>query len=117
MKGPSMTEQAVNDQGHEEGYTGPVTIVIKDQEIAVEADLRGYFEPIDGRYHWYGRLTASPELDALMGGPVSAELRTPEGSATATKLGDADPWGRLRISGVGRPPFRFATTLEDVERA
>ena len=90
----------------EEGYSGSVTLVVNDQEIAGEAELRGHFEPIDGRYHWYGRVSANPALDALLTGPVSVELRTPEGSAPASKLGDADTGGRLRISGVGRPPFQ-----------
>lgn len=90
----------------EEGYSGAVTLVVNEHEIAGEAELRGHVDPIDGRYHWYGRVSANPDLDALMSGPVAVELRTPEGSATATKLGDADTWGRLRISGVGRPPFR-----------
>jgi hypothetical protein len=94
------------DDDSEEGYTGSVTLVVNDQEIAGEAELRGHFEPIDGRYHWYGRLAPNPAVDALLNGPVSVELRTPEGSAPASKVGDADPWGRLRISGVGRPPFR-----------
>ena len=100
----------------EVGYSGPATLVVNDQEIAGEAELRGHFEPIDGRYHWYGRLTANPELDALLTGRISAELRTPEGSAPVSKLGDADTWGRLRISGVGRPPFKVATSLADVEQ-
>lgn len=104
MNGNAMN----NDSGttaHDEGYSGAVTLVVNDEEIAGEAELRGYFEPIDGHYHWYGRVSANPALVALLTGPVSVELRTPEGSATATKLGDTDPWGRLRISGVGRPPF------------
>jgi len=102
----SHREPTVDGAAHEEGYSGPVTLVVNLQEIAAEAELRGYFEPIDGRYHWYGRLSANPSLDALLTGPVSVELRTPEGSAPASRLGDADTWGRLRISGVGPPPFR-----------
>lgn len=106
----------VADAALEEGYSGPVTVILNDQEIAAEADLRGYFEPIDGRYHWYGRVTANPAIDTLVGGQISVELRTPEGSAHASRLGDVDLWGRLRISGVGRPPFTFATSLADVEQ-
>jgi len=106
---------AVDDAAHEEGYSGPVTVVVNDHEFAAQADLRGYFEPIDGRYHWYGRLNANPAIDAALVGQMSVAVRTPEGSAPATKLGDTDLWGRLRISGVGRPPFRFAASLADVE--
>ena len=105
---------AFEDGAHEDGYSGPVTVVVDDTEVAGEAVLRGYFEPIDGRYHWYGRLAANPELDALVHGSVAAELRTPVGTAPG-KVGDVDTWGRYRIAGVGRPPFRFARSLADVE--
>ena len=39
-----------------EGYTGPATLVVGGAEFAVEVDLRGHFQPIDGYYHWYGRI-------------------------------------------------------------
>jgi len=109
-----MMSEAFENGAHEDGYSGPVTVLVGETEVSGEAMLRGYFEPIDGHYHWYGRLAANPELDALVSGSVPAELRTPDGTASG-KLGDIDTWGRLRIAGVGRPPFRFATSLEDVE--
>lgn len=102
------------DESHDDGYQGTVTVAVGGTLVEVEATLRGYFEPIDGRYHWYGRLAASDQLASLVSGSATAELTTPDGTATG-KLGDIDPWGRLRIAGVGRPPFRFATALEDVE--
>ena len=90
----------------DEGYTGPATLLVKETELAVEVELRGHFQPIDGYYHWYGRLTANAELDALLGGRKStATLRTPQGEATA-ELSDPDPWDRYRITGTSRPPFR-----------
>jgi hypothetical protein len=104
----------MNDDAHEDGYAGAVSVLVADQAVAAEAKLRGYFEPIDGRYHWYGRLTPNPSLDKLVSGSVSASLRTPYGTAEG-RLGDVDPWGRLRVSGVGRPPFKIAMTLADVE--
>jgi hypothetical protein len=71
-------------------------------EVAVEVTLRGAFQPIDGRFHWYGRVTA-PGLDAV-GSGASVVLRTPYGVATG-RLSDLDPWGRMRVTGTGRPPF------------
>ena len=102
------------NESHEDGYAGEATVLVAGQAVVVQGTLRGYFEPIDGRYHWYGRLDANPELDRLVSGSVAAELTTPYGTARG-KLGDVDPWGRLRIAGVGRPPFEFAATLADVE--
>lgn len=83
-----------------EEYAGPATVVAGDLSAELRADLRGGFQPIDGRFHWYGRLGACPDLVA--GRTVT--LRTEHGTAEG-RLSDVDPWGRLRITGVGRPPF------------
>ncbi|MGH3360903.1 MAG: DUF4873 domain-containing protein [Nocardioides sp.] len=87
---------------HEPGaeYAGPVTVVAGAQSLEVRADLRGGFQPIDGRFHWYGRLAACPGLSS----GVTVTVRTAHGSAEG-RLSDVDPWGRLRVSGLGRPPF------------
>lgn len=86
----------------QEEYAGPATLLVDDRAIAVRADLRGRFEPIDGRFHWYGRV-AGDSLDDVPPGSL-VRLATSHGEATA-RLSDVDPWGRPRVSGVGRPPF------------
>lgn len=93
----------MSDEPHD-GYAGPVTVVVGETAVPADAVLRGHLEPIDGRYHWYGRLSPNPELDVMVEGATPAEIRTPTGSASG-KLGDPDTWNRLRVSGVGRPPF------------
>lgn len=97
---------------HEEGYDGPAVVVVDESEVDVTVVLRGYFEPIDGHYHWYGRVV-SEELSALLGGKTKlAVLRTSSGEA-AGQLSDPDLWGRYRIAGTSRPPFAVATTLTE----
>lgn len=92
-----------------EGYAGPVTIRVADSEIEVQATLRGQFDPIDGRYHWYGRLASHDRLARLAGrAPAEVTVVTSEGASNG-RMGDADFWGRLRVAGVGRPPFAIAT--------
>jgi hypothetical protein len=79
------------------------------REIPVRVVLRGYVEPIDGRYHWYGRVAANDEVTALtQAGRRHVRLRTPEGEADGA-LSDQDTWGRYRITGTGTPPFRVVT--------
>ena len=87
-----------------EGYDGPAQLVLGSVDVDVEVRLRGLFQPIDGRYHWYGRLAADPTVAASVEPGTTAVLRTPHGEA-AGRLSDRDPWGRYRISGTGRPPF------------
>jgi hypothetical protein len=99
----------------EDGYRGQATLVVDDRELTVDVDLRGHFQPIDGRYHWYGRLLANTELDELVGGrKKTAVLRTRDGEATG-EVSDPDPWQRYRITGISKPPFTVPTALTEVE--
>jgi len=99
----------MTDEHGDEGYTGDAVLVDGEQQVKVRAMLRGYFQPIDGRYHWYGRLDADQAVtDLVEGGRKELLLRTPEGEATAT-LSDPDPWQRYRVTGTSRPPFAVET--------
>jgi hypothetical protein len=98
----------------EDGYTGEATLTLDGAELPVTVTLRGNFEPVDGRYHWYGRIQANDVLSGLAAGrKPTAVLRTPHGEAEGT-LYDPDTWGRYRISGTSRPPFAVPVSLEDL---
>ena len=96
----------------EDGYTGPATLTLDGASLTVEVVLRGNFEPVDGRYHWYGRVQAHPDLSVGARKP-GVVLTTPHGEAAGT-LSDPDPWGRYRVSGTSRPPFDVPVTLADL---
>lgn len=90
-----------------DGYIGPARLQVGGSLLDVQADLRGQFEPIDGRYHWHGRLARHDDLTAAIAGQgrAAAVLSTPEGSADC-EVSDPDPWQRYRVSGTSTPPFR-----------
>jgi hypothetical protein len=108
----------VSEHDHDEdGYSGPATLVVDDTEIAIEVELRGYFQPIDGYYRWYGRVRANEQVSTLAGGrKKKAEIRTREGTAHG-ELSDPDPWDRYRILGTSTPPFTVPVSLDEVESA
>ncbi|MCZ4498024.1 MAG: hypothetical protein JWQ74_577 [Marmoricola sp.] len=89
-----------------EAYVGPAEVLSEEGQpaIAVEVHLRGHFQPIDGRFHWFGRIAADETLAAHHRAGSTIALRTPHGLA-AGKIADVDPWGRFRITGLGTPPF------------
>lgn len=90
----------------EPGYDGPARLVGEGPPVEVTVQLRGVFQPIDGKYHWHGRLAADPSVTELARSGASVVLQTPEGEAPA-RLSDEDPWGRFRVTGTGRPPFEL----------
>jgi hypothetical protein len=98
----------------EEGYEGPATLIVDESELDVSVVLRGYFEPIDGFYHWYGRIQTNDELSALLGGKNKAAVLRTTGGEAVGQLSYPDTWGRYRIAGTSRPPFPVATSLEDL---
>ena len=97
---------AVDIDDIDEGYRGPATLLAGDHEIAVQVALSGRFEPFDGRYHWTGRLAPQAALTGLVRAGIRAvRLRVPDGEPAVGKLGEPDPWGGVRITGAGRPPW------------
>jgi hypothetical protein len=98
----------------EDGYSGEATLVVDGTELTVQVDLRGYFQPIDGYYRWYGRVAVNDELTALAGGRKKAvEVRAGDYRAPG-EVSDPDPWGRYRLMGTSTPPFHVPTTLEEL---
>jgi Domain of unknown function (DUF4873) len=90
---------------HDDGYEGPATLRVDTTELPVTVTLAGHFEPIDGKYHWYGRIHPNHTLTTLVGAKkTQAHLKTPTGESTGA-LTDPDPWGRYRITGTTTPPF------------
>ena len=87
-----------------ERYDGHARLRTEAETVDVEVRLRGMFQPIDGRYHWYGRVASHTDVDALVESGAAVVLETAHGSA-AGRLADRDPWGRYRVAGTGRPPF------------
>jgi hypothetical protein len=89
-----------------EAYSGParLTTGAPGEAHEVEVQLRGHLEPIDGRFHWYGRIAADSALAARHQPGTTMVLQTPYGAA-AGRIADLDPWGRFRITGFGAPPF------------
>jgi hypothetical protein len=89
-----------------EEYVGParVSTGTTSGEVEIEVNLRGHFEPLDGLFHWYGRIGADQRLAEIFRSGDTVSLTTPQATATG-RLSDVDPWGRFRITGTGRPPF------------
>jgi hypothetical protein len=112
---PFPGSEAADDTPADDGYDGPAELIDGENTVAVTVTLRGHFDPISGRYSWYGRVAASPEVTALLdGGARKVRLRTPH-AEVETALSDVDPWGRPRVEGFGATPFAVLDTLPDTD--
>jgi hypothetical protein len=98
----------------DDGYDGPAELIDGDTTVPVRVTLAGHFDPVSGKYSWYGRVAASPEVTALVG-TRSLVLRTPHADVE-TGLSDVDPWGRPRVEGFGAAPFEVVDRLDDQGR-
>ncbi|SCF08066.1 protein of unknown function [Micromonospora coriariae] len=82
-------------------YHGPAGI----GGTTVRVHLSGRWEPVDGRYHWGGRIEPDPQVAQLLrSGRRDVELRIADRVRPA-RLAEVDPWGGVRITGVGEPPW------------
>jgi hypothetical protein len=93
----------VTDAGE---YEGAGVVRLGDEAHAVRVSIAGRFEPVDGRYHWQGRIAPDPAIERLARGrdrDVVLELAT--GVPRPARLAEVDPWGGVRVEGIGRPPW------------
>ncbi|MDG6102711.1 DUF4873 domain-containing protein [Dactylosporangium aurantiacum] len=72
---------------------------------AVRLHLSGHFQPLDGRYHWGGRMSGDPAVPALVrAGRRDVLLRCGPADPVPARLLEIDPWGNVRFGGTGAPP-------------
>jgi hypothetical protein len=89
-----------------EGYRGRVTVISGDVRANVQAHLAGHVEPADGRFHWGGRLAPDDDMTRLFQTGVKAvSLQIDDAPASSARLAEVDPWGGLRVTAVGLPPW------------
>ena len=59
----------------EDGYDGSAELIDGTTTIPVEVKLRGHFDPISGKYSWYGRVAATPKTDSPRKVPYGCSAR------------------------------------------
>ncbi|SNY66339.1 DUF4873 domain-containing protein [Paractinoplanes atraurantiacus] len=92
--------------GPEEEYRGPATLHDGEADHPVEIRLSARFEPVEGRFRWAGRTAPDETLrERVAGGLRQASLALPGSTAVDVRLSEPDPWGGIRLSGTGTPPW------------
>ncbi|MGW3542560.1 DUF4873 domain-containing protein [Nocardia niigatensis] len=86
-------------------YSGAALLDAPGTEVAVQVTLTGHLDPIDGQFHWHGRISATDGTELPDPGHGQVFLTVPGGAPAPGVLQERDPWGNLRIAGIGAPPF------------
>ncbi|MFG1603295.1 DUF4873 domain-containing protein [Actinoplanes sp. NPDC049265] len=89
-----------------EDYRGPAVVTVGDSSASLDVRLSAHFEPLEGRLRWAGRIAPDAALvAAYRAGFREATITVADGSPASAKVGEPDPWGGLRLSGIGFPPW------------
>lgn len=90
----------------DEAYAGSAALSADGAQVTVQVRLSGRVEPVDGRYHWAGRIAPHEAVTRLfMAGVRSAALRIGDGEPVQVRLSEVDPWGAVRVTAVSPPPW------------
>jgi hypothetical protein len=99
----------------EDGYRGPAHVELGDEVVDVAVTLAGHLEPLDGRYHWYGRITQHDAVDAAKrSGRTMVTVAIGDRAPAEGRLAEHDAWGNVRVTGLGAPPFELEPVEVDV---
>lgn len=99
----------------ESGYDGTAVLLVGDLTMDVTVHVDGHLEPLDGRFHWYGRIERSGDLVAAKdAGATVAQLVIADGPPATLRLAEYDPWGHVQVSGTGAPPYSVAAVEVDL---
>ncbi|MDP9793312.1 hypothetical protein J2S43_001824 [Catenuloplanes nepalensis] len=94
----------------DEEYRGPAVVHADGTPYPVEVRMSARFEPVEGRVRWAGRTAPHAELRARVGGGLSEGRLGIGGSAPVpVRLSEPDPWGGVRLTGTGTPPWWVAS--------
>jgi hypothetical protein len=90
----------------DEEYRGPANLRVGDESLPVSIRMSAHFEPIEGRFRWAGRTTPDDTLCERVGaGLREGHLTIPGAAEMVVRLSEPDPWGGVRLSGAGKPPW------------
>ena len=90
----------------ETGFSGEASLIVGDQVMDVVVHLDGHLEPLDGRFHWYGRIERCADVEAVKAaGATTGLLVIGELPPAELRLAEYDAWGHVQVKGVGAPPY------------
>jgi uncharacterized protein DUF4873 len=99
--------KTVSRGAEETGYRGALTVRVDGAQVEIDGELHGFFQPIDGSFHWHGRLAPDERISTLVAerGRATIEISVADRDPVPARLGERNPWGGHRVTGTGPPPY------------
>lgn len=98
-----------------DGYAGPALLHASGDAFPVEVRLAGRVEPVDGRFHWGGRIdTHAATVELVRSGARGVTLSIDGGQPVSVRLAEVDPWGGVRVTATGQPPWPEQHEAEEI---
>jgi hypothetical protein len=89
-----------------EGFDGAATLRGGDVRVRVTVRLSGHVDPLDGRFHWGGRIDPDERVVGLLrAGRRDVTLQVGDARPLPARLTEADPWGGVILAATGQPPW------------
>jgi hypothetical protein len=77
-----------------------------DLVIPVRIALSGHVDPLDGHYHWGGRVDPDVRVVGLLrDGKRDVTVQVGDLAPLPARLTEADPWGGVLVAATGKPPW------------
>jgi hypothetical protein len=87
-------------------FVGDAVLCGGDVRVPVRVTLSGYVDPLDGRFHWGGRIDPDERVVGLLrAGRRDVTLRVGDAQPLPARLTEADPWGGVILAATGQPPW------------
>lgn len=88
-----------------EVFDGEVEVTVGEETFTARLRARGHVDAGDGRFHWAGILHGARAAELKGDGKSRASVALGDGPPVPAKLAEQTPWGTVRMTGVGAPPW------------
>lgn len=84
---------------------GPATLRTGRDAFAVDVRMPARFEPVEGRFRWAGRTGPGRAPHERVSSGLRTAVLVIGNDETPVRLSEPGPWGGVRVSGTGTPPW------------
>lgn len=94
-----------------EVFDDEVRVQVGDEVFVGRLRARGHVDGNDGHFHWAGILHSDRASELKGAGKSRATVSLGDGESVPARLAELTPWGTVRMTGVGPPPWQAGAEI------